>query len=650
MPKVISIPVALSAGSAMIGARCCLAGLAFLGLAVSPAVSAERAVAFSTGSYVDTAFPLSKIKHKEHSISFRLNLQYPNTTLATLIGVTGSGPGFYKISKSDTPSGSTEKPGLNIRIGNAEAMYTPTAFGPTSSGIIKPLETGFARGKWYHVTVTVDASLNMRLYIDGNLLPNFSGSVIALSNGDEWGSGNLRFGRSALADLEQFYGLLKDVGVWKHALSQTEITKIAKQKLKGNETGLHASWDFASPNIGSSDGPSAFWSPKGGAQSVTDDKPLAPLLTTKLTLPFKGPWRVTQGADSDHNSPARSHRSYASFCLDLVNDAAATEGEHIYAVADGNIVIARDSTPDQPNQVVPGCTECVAGDGSCAYISNEVFIEHAAGEYSQYIHFMKGSIPTSVKNKVKSGAIVKRGELIGRAGQSGNASGPHLHFCMGWGAAFVPGPVNASGKDELPTPPACGYTPAVAPGTGVNGTRPFAFTNYVVGNSTLSGTPQLDQIVRRPIAIKIPGALPPSAKLAGAFIRNKHSGRCAQVAGASNANSAGITQWDCVQQDNVKWTVVDAGGGFFFIKAKHSNKCMQVADASTANGGVVTQWDCVAQDNVKWEFLHRGKGIYNIKARHSEKCLQVAGSSSSNGAKLSQADCKEQDNMKWQFE
>jgi hypothetical protein len=31
-----------------------------------------------------------------------------------------------------------------------------------------------------------------------------------------------------------------------------------------------------------------------------------------------------------------------------------------------------------------------------------------------------------------------------------------------------------------------------------------------------------------------------------------------------------ISLWDCVDQSNVKWKVVDAGEGWFYLQAKHS--------------------------------------------------------------------------------
>ncbi|MCQ9132063.1 M23 family metallopeptidase [Streptomyces hilarionis] len=59
-----------------------------------------------------------------------------------------------------------------------------------------------------------------------------------------------------------------------------------------------------------------------------------------------------------------------------------------------------------------------AGDGP-AY-GNAVVIKHANGVYSQYAHLSR--------IEVKVGQVVKTGQEIARSGNTGNSSGPHLHF------------------------------------------------------------------------------------------------------------------------------------------------------------------------------------------------------------------------------
>ncbi|MDW8809885.1 M23 family metallopeptidase [Streptomyces scabiei] len=59
-----------------------------------------------------------------------------------------------------------------------------------------------------------------------------------------------------------------------------------------------------------------------------------------------------------------------------------------------------------------------AGDGP-AY-GNAVVIKHGNGTFSQYAHLSKVG--------VKVGQVVKTGQRIAFSGNTGNSSGPHLHF------------------------------------------------------------------------------------------------------------------------------------------------------------------------------------------------------------------------------
>ena len=600
---------------------------------------------------MQTKFPVSDIAGKEHSISFRFRLEYPNSMTGTIIGLTSTTGGFYQISKRNTDSGTGDRPMLEVKIGAPGNPVTAVYAN------IENLKDGFEKDKWYHVVVTVDASRKLRVFVNGKRL---SPRKQKLSDPDDvqlpappWGSGSLRFGRTA--PFEQFYGQLDSVALWDHVLTTGDIATLAKQQqfsAKGLN-GLLASWVFSGiSGLGGPKGPGAFWELAGPARviSASDLKQPGARHSTKLSLPVIGKWRITQGADSSYDLPNKSHRGYASFCLDMVRDEGTTEGEPVLAAADGTVLMIRDTSSDT-SLIIPGCAKCNIND--CAYISNEVVLRHAPGEYTQYLHFMQGSVPSWIKEKLVSGEPVKRGRMIGRAGRSGTL-GPHLHVCMGWATFFQPGPVTASGKDEPVTPNiltgACGYKPAVAPAMGMDRTRPFEFSGYIAETDAGSkfidaATPQLGQVVRHedrsPVFID---GFPPLA------LQAMHSDKCAQVNGASTDNGATVSQWDCVKQDNAKWLLIDAGDQHFFVKPQHSNKCLQVSGASHENGAAITQWECVDQDHHKWKVERLSLSGYYLRAKHSGKCAHVQAGSLSNGGILTQWDCLYQDNVRWELQ
>jgi hypothetical protein len=84
------------------------------------------------------------------------------------------------------------------------------------------------------------------------------------------------------------------------------------------------------------------------------------------------------------------------------------------------------------------------------------------------------------------------------------------------------------------------------------------------------------------------------------------------VNGASKEDGAPITQWDC-QRDRLhfhwKLEVAEnrAGDLYYYMVNRASGKCMHVHGGTKDNGAVITQWECVNQPNVKWMVIGRGR-------------------------------------------
>jgi murein DD-endopeptidase MepM/ murein hydrolase activator NlpD len=187
-----------------------------------------------------------------------------------------------------------------------------------------------------------------------------------------------------------------------------------------------------------------------------------PPQVTRLTLPFDGIWGVVQGFDS-----IESHRGYAAFALDFVpaqlkgavlppRGAPLAKfvcyGQPVLAPADGTVVAAQGGARDWPGHV-KGSDE-----------GNYVILQHAPGEYTEFRHLAAGSVTLAV------GVRVRRGEPIGRCGNSGNAVTPHLHV---------------------------GFLSSVDPIV----TRPMTFSDYQVltpdGWRPGDGTPRKGEFLRR---------------------------------------------------------------------------------------------------------------------------------------------------------
>jgi len=87
-------------------------------------------------------------------------------------------------------------------------------------------------------------------------------------------------------------------------------------------------------------------------------------------------------------------------------------GQPLVAVADGRVTAAVDAHPDLP----------VGGNTWHDMAGNHVIIDIGDGHYVLYGHMKRGSL------RVDVGDPVRRGQVIGQVGDSGNSDEPHLHL------------------------------------------------------------------------------------------------------------------------------------------------------------------------------------------------------------------------------
>jgi murein DD-endopeptidase MepM/ murein hydrolase activator NlpD len=169
----------------------------------------------------------------------------------------------------------------------------------------------------------------------------------------------------------------------------------------------------------------------------------------EVAVPVRGRWIAL-------NSPATkvpSHGTHAygqSYAIDLVAEPEPGSrpsfarvwpvfrgagrfpgfGEPVLAVADATVVRAADGRRDHLSRnsllglvyllTVEGAVRDMAGPGWL--LGNHVVLDLGNGAYALYAHLRRGSVP------VRAGDHVRAGRVIGRCGNSGNSSEPHVHF------------------------------------------------------------------------------------------------------------------------------------------------------------------------------------------------------------------------------
>ena len=142
-----------------------------------------------------------------------------------------------------------------------------------------------------------------------------------------------------------------------------------------------------------------------------------------VRLPFNGPTLVAWGGDTPN---VNYHITFpdARWAYDLMIEPAFIErdsledygcwGVNVVAPIDGKVIIAHDGEED-----VPIGEERAEGT---PHQGNHVFLQLDGGTYLAIGHFQKDSIT------IDEGDFVEEGEILGKCGNSGSSSEPHIHI------------------------------------------------------------------------------------------------------------------------------------------------------------------------------------------------------------------------------
>lgn len=117
-------------------------------------------------------------------------------------------------------------------------------------------------------------------------------------------------------------------------------------------------------------------------------------------------------AATDFTCGPLSYEGHDGTDIALPSRAAMAAGVNVLAAAPGIIRGLRDGIADFA-PAIPG-KEC----------GNGVVIDHGQGWETQYCHLKQGSV------RVKPGARVETGAILGEVGQSGKAEFPHMHLAV----------------------------------------------------------------------------------------------------------------------------------------------------------------------------------------------------------------------------
>jgi Peptidase family M23 len=154
--------------------------------------------------------------------------------------------------------------------------------------------------------------------------------------------------------------------------------------------------------------------PLRGAGYVSADSCCDATRHTRAALPVNGriwlaqryavDWEQLDDQSRIYHGPQDKDESYTIY------------GKEVFAVADAKVVFVTDKYRSQTPGQYPTNISIDEADG------NSVVLDLGHSRYALYAHLQQGKI------RVHAGDTVKRGEVIGLVGNSGNSVAPHLHF------------------------------------------------------------------------------------------------------------------------------------------------------------------------------------------------------------------------------
>lgn len=134
----------------------------------------------------------------------------------------------------------------------------------------------------------------------------------------------------------------------------------------------------------------------------------------RALLPLNGSFALAQRFAIDWEQVDVENRLVKGSLADPKN--YTIHGQPVLAVADGKVVSARNDLPEQIPGALPANLPVAEADG------NFVVLDIGGGAYVLYAHLQPGSV------LVGAGAQVKRGDILGKVGNTGNSQAPHLHL------------------------------------------------------------------------------------------------------------------------------------------------------------------------------------------------------------------------------
>lgn len=178
------------------------------------------------------------------------------------------------------------------------------------------------------------------------------------------------------------------------------------------QLGRDATMTFAPVTVANQE-PIVLGPPLAGKGYVAGDGCCDSIRHVRALLPLNGLFALSQRFAIDWEQIDAENRLVHGDTKVLAN--YTIYGKDVLAVADGTVVASRNDLPEQVPGALPANLPIDEADG------NFVILD-IGGAYVVFAHMQPGSVTVS------AGSRVKRGERLGKVGNTGNSQAPHLHL------------------------------------------------------------------------------------------------------------------------------------------------------------------------------------------------------------------------------
>ncbi|WP_238422381.1 M23 family metallopeptidase [Gordonia sp. 'Campus'] len=163
--------------------------------------------------------------------------------------------------------------------------------------------------------------------------------------------------------------------------------------------------------------------PLAGERYIAADACCDAVRHTRAILPLNGSPVLAQRYAVDWEQADADGRIFVGEAKDPANYRIF--GDDVLAVADGTVAASRNDLPEQTPGTYPAGLPIDDADG------NNLVLDIGDGFYVNYAHMQPGSV------RFAAGDRVRRGEVIGKVGNTGNSVAPHLHVHVMNGPEFL---------------------------------------------------------------------------------------------------------------------------------------------------------------------------------------------------------------------